>query len=423
MGGREHRDIANGVIADAERAVATLAGRQTDREIRLKKLNDLFVVVEQRYKGMQDDLHDRDEQIRRLEETNDLLLTALQTLTAQVQENVGALELSDSELNVAIARSETLVAETFGTGGNANPTQPPETPPRVEPLEDLETEIDTDAGADADVDTDVDADADTDVDADASADVTPVHDAGSDTGAPDAEAPDAEAPDVEAPDAEAPADTEDLVFEEDPLETASGTDAGADGDSDDVFELDPLEETADGPGEDDLTLVNAEDVETPLLAWSDTWAVGAPDMDQDHRVLVNLVNQLPQAFKAPESGWIVGSVLNSLWDYTEYHFGREEALLRAANFPGAAEHTGRHGELKQQLREWLDQYQQDPESVDAGALMTFLKGWLMNHILGEDMRYRPYVENNPDAQAVAAAITVDPQLLDSVESVCAVGSD
>ena len=45
----------------------------------------------------------------------------------------------------------------------------------------------------------------------------------------------------------------------------------------------------------------------------------------------------------------------------------------------------------------------------------------MNHVLGEDMRYKPYVENNPDAQSVAAAIKPDPTLLASVNEVTAEG--
>jgi len=86
-------------------------------------------------------------------------------------------------------------------------------------------------------------------------------------------------------------------------------------------------------------------------------------------------------------------------------------LQKAANFPGAEDHASRHQELKGQVREWLDRYQADPGGMNGPALLAFLKGWLTNHILGEDMRYKPYVQNNPDAQAVAAAIKVDPDLV------------
>ncbi|KAA5607036.1 bacteriohemerythrin [Roseospira marina] len=415
MGGRDHQDIAMGVIADAERAVADLSGRQTDRDHRIQKLNDLFVVVEQRYQAMREDLRDRDARIEALEETNDLLIAAIQGMTARIQASSDALDQSDSGLTDALARSETLVSEAFGTGGNANPTQPPETPPHPdeagdesEPfvLEDLE---DGEDGEDSE-------------DSGASATLDATLDATDDDGG---DGPLAMAGTMEDP-ADADGAGDDLVFEESPL---PGDDLQADAEEEEVgsvgdgLDADP---GADDVDEDpaDLALVSDDDGEEPvtsddeadpLVPWTETWSVGAAAIDEDHRVMAALINRLPDAFREPESDWVVGHILNTLWEFTDFHFGREEALLRAANFPGAADHAGRHADLKQQLRTWLDQYQKDPDSVDAETLQTFLKSWLMNHILGEDMRYKPYVEKNTDAQALAEAMPVPPEVRGSLE--------
>jgi hemerythrin-like metal-binding protein len=391
MGGQDHNesDIANGVIAAAQEAVSSLDGHQSRRQAHLHKLNELFTVVEQRYTAMLQDLHQKDQRIESLERTNEQLVATLRTLTDRIQDSVHAMESGDVDLTTAINRSEALVSTAFGTGGNANPTQPPDTPPAPEP----------------DADPDVDAGTDT------------VEDH-------DGEIEDLEVVDPVEPDTVAAAsDVDDLVFEEALSDTAPpvpeetvALDPGPDGDTDGNEDADlgvigeEAEETeaeASGGTEDD----------TPLLTWTERWSVGVPEMDKDHRILINLINQLTHAFSAPESNWVVGSVLNSLWDYVAYHFNREEALLRAANFPGAAEHAGRHVSLKTQVREWLDSYQTDPDSVDPHELQISLRGWLMNHILGEDMRYRPYVEHNTDAQAIAASMTVDPELLESLRDV------
>lgn len=129
MGEHEHKEIASGVIAAAEAAIQTLGGSHDRRQEHLAKLSELFSVVESRYSAMQQDLRERDARIAALEEINTDLMGALRTLTDRIQESTAALDAGDSSLESAIARSEALVSEAFGTGGNANPTLPPDTPP------------------------------------------------------------------------------------------------------------------------------------------------------------------------------------------------------------------------------------------------------------------------------------------------------
>jgi hemerythrin-like metal-binding protein len=437
------KDIATGVIAAAEDAVASLGNGQGQRANHLRTLTDLFVVVEQRYHAMHDDLQDRDARIQALEETNELLIKAITSLTQRLHENAHGLNETDTDLARVVERSEALVSSAFGSGGNANPTRAPDAPPYEEvddgPLEDLEWDADSVDGDGREPDGEPEAvSADEDAgDAVTAADTT-------DTAAP----PDTDEESTDDPDILV---SDDLVFEEAPTPEPDGDTVASDDDivsldvpepsdsltdTDLVLEDDDASTDGDGDGDtlgsdaDEGTGDGAEEVPTPdedlpdsaetePLAWSDAWSVGAPDMDGDHRILVNLINTLPQALHTSESDWIVGSVLNSLWDYACYHFDREEALLRAANFPGSEDHAARHDVLKAQARDWLERYQADPESVSARALLVFLKGWLMNHVLGEDMRYKPYVENNPDAQSVAAAMKPDPTLLASVDEVTA----
>lgn len=436
------KDIATGVIAAAEDAVASLGNGQGQRADHLRTLTDLFVVVEQRYHAMRDDLQDRDARIQALEETNELLITAIKSLTQRLHENAQGLNETDTDLARVVERSEALVASAFGSGGNANPTRAPDALPYEEaedgPLEDLEWDAEplngdggpatesatesntvsiddeaghpvtagdtTDTAAPMEMDEDQTDDPDILVSDDLVFEEAPTPDSDDDPSASDDDVVSLEVPEP----SDSQSDT-DLVLEDDDALPDGGT-----------LAPDADEETGDGTDEapaldEDLS----GSAETEPLVWSDAWSVGAPDMDSDHRILLNLINTLPQALNSSESDWIVGSVLNSLWDYACYHFDREEALLRAANFPGSEDHAARHEVLKAQARDWLERYQADPESVSARALLVFLKGWLMNHVLGEDMRYKPYVENNPDAQSVAAAMKPDPTLLASVDEVTA----
>lgn len=441
---KDHRDAAQAVIAEAEKAVAQLRGTQDARADRLLKLHELFTVVEQRYQAQQQDLAERDEHIRVLTEANEDLTRALRALADAANRTADHLDEGDNDLLRAVERSETLVARAFGTGGNANPTQSPDAPPASDALD---QSFVTDESGEA---TDSDRLLDTDFDVVGGGLVEPdARDEGLEDLIEDLEmGRDGEvcgaggvvdaAIETESENwigvADKGADDDVLAFEDDNPEASGPEASGDDGDGAERSPGDGIgsEETReavedghdgdadaavpadlDGPGGDGAD--EAGETEEPLIRWSESWSVGAPEMDRDHRILINLINQLPAALsKAPERGWIVGSVMNSLWDYTEYHFDREEALQKAANFPGAEDHASRHQELKRQVRDWLDRYQADPEAMDGPALLAFLKGWLTNHILGEDMRYKPYVQNNPDAQAVAAAIKVDPDLIEDL---------
>jgi len=491
MVARDQRDVAQSVIAEAEKAVAELGGAHDARADRLAKLHELFTVVEQRYLAQQQDLADRDEHIRVLSEVNDQLTTALRSLAETAHQTARGLGDSDTDLARAVERSESLVAQAFGTGGNANPTQAPDAVPLPDDLDlDLSETADVDLGEGdegdeglMDLDVDVveggaflsgDEDGDDGFDGGGDGDDVDDGDVSSDGGDAEEsgdldaltddlelEAGDGEAAltsdmsdEIGAGDDAGTADEDDvLTFEDDvpgdsdSLQMSEGAAPADVADSDeDTPAATADDSTADDPARDDTRLDDtppddaarddagagdgddqAETVgpaqetgparkgDDPLIAWCDSWSVGAPEMDRDHRILINLVNKLPAALdEAEESGWGVGGVLNCLWDYTEYHFNREEALLKAANFPGAEDHGQRHSELKAQVRDWLDRYQADPDAIDGPTLVTFLKSWLMNHILGEDMRYKPYVQNNPDAQAVAAAIAVDPDLIEDL---------
>ena len=69
------------------------------------------------------------------------------------------------------------------------------------------------------------------------------------------------------------------------------------------------------------------------LVWSDAWSVGAPDMDGDHRILVNLINTLPQAVTYPRKRLDRGQRAQQPVGLRLLSLRAREALLRAAQFP------------------------------------------------------------------------------------------
>jgi hemerythrin len=130
----------------------------------------------------------------------------------------------------------------------------------------------------------------------------------------------------------------------------------------------------------------------PLITWQDGYSVGVPQIDDDHKLLVSLINQLDDAIRGGQGHDVVGSVLTVLEEYTHGHFGREELLMAKAGYSDLPAHHREHEKLTAQVRDIAGRYHRGDRAALDGAVLEFLKTWLTGHILGVDMKYAPYLD-------------------------------
>lgn len=143
---------------------------------------------------------------------------------------------------------------------------------------------------------------------------------------------------------------------------------------------------------------------TRTIAWGRDLEIGIPVIDADHKVLVSLLNQVFDTVGDNEEKATLGSVLNSLVEYTEYHFLREERLQEVAGYPGLDDHRAQHRILAGQVMDIRSRFQEDPDSVHGAEVLDFLRTWLVDHIKGHDFAYRDACLANDAAQKAAASI-------------------
>lgn len=129
-----------------------------------------------------------------------------------------------------------------------------------------------------------------------------------------------------------------------------------------------------------------------LLAWSEAYGVGNATLDSDHRILINLLNQLHDATETGQSREVVGTVINVLAEYTQHHFRREETMMAASGYPELASHQTLHHNLEARVCDIRDRWNAGERSVLDEEVLTLLKKWLTDHILGADKSYRPWIE-------------------------------
>jgi hemerythrin len=126
-----------------------------------------------------------------------------------------------------------------------------------------------------------------------------------------------------------------------------------------------------------------------LVEWTEDLSVGIEEIDEQHRVLVGLVNRLYQGIIHQSSTALLQEVLNELIQYTVVHFAVEESLMRIFDYPHYEEHKRAHQELTKQVIDLQMKFKAGKATISM-ELLTFLRKWLTNHIMGDDKKYAPY---------------------------------
>lgn len=125
---------------------------------------------------------------------------------------------------------------------------------------------------------------------------------------------------------------------------------------------------------------------TRYITWSPAMSVGDPDLDADHRQLIDIVNRLWMA-NGMGNRQIIEFVIDDLVHYTEFHFEREERMLEEVNFADRARHSKIHRSIRRRLEDFRWEYFQGIRQDVRSGLLEFVTAWLNKHILEEDMRY------------------------------------
>jgi hemerythrin len=121
-----------------------------------------------------------------------------------------------------------------------------------------------------------------------------------------------------------------------------------------------------------------------LVSWTPDLSLGIEVIDQQHKRIVDYINQLHDAglHKDRES---VRRVIEDLVDYTLSHFGFEEALMAEAGYRFLAPHKKVHELFVRRVDEYRQRFEQGEEV--ATELQGILVKWLMKHIKHEDKDY------------------------------------
>jgi hemerythrin len=123
------------------------------------------------------------------------------------------------------------------------------------------------------------------------------------------------------------------------------------------------------------------------IIWDSAFSVGNTEIDVQHKALFALASSLESDLDQDQ----IRLVILELHRFMMHHFESEENFMEEMAYPDIDEHKQQHNQLVNKLKQ-LDQLDLMSDGPIL-ALRKFLREWLSDHILYEDMRYANYFRN------------------------------
>lgn len=123
-----------------------------------------------------------------------------------------------------------------------------------------------------------------------------------------------------------------------------------------------------------------------LLVWRKEFETGIPDVDHEHRELVELINRLHGALEAGADKEKVAEFLGEVFAKISAHFALEETIMRKHRYDEYNEHKADHEKLLDELRDIMDAQAADAYFDYREALAGAVRDWFVDHFKTKDAR-------------------------------------
>ncbi|MEG2046356.1 MAG: bacteriohemerythrin [Comamonas sp.] len=143
--------------------------------------------------------------------------------------------------------------------------------------------------------------------------------------------------------------------------------------------------------------------------WADDMVIDGGPIDADHRLLVDLVNELHTATKEGEGRAVVESILHRVIESTQEHLRNEESIMAQMGFPDLENHKIGHNHFMDQLWD-LEKKMQAGSITVASQLSAVLRDWLSLHIRRNDKELLRFQRRKARDQGRVAATAKAPLL-------------
>ena len=121
------------------------------------------------------------------------------------------------------------------------------------------------------------------------------------------------------------------------------------------------------------------------MQWKPEYSVGVESMDDEHREMIDLINDIYDKLGSSPDTDQVEQFLGDIFSTISMHFAMEERLLSKINYSEYQAHKHDHEELLDQIRDLMDDFAADTSS-GAVKLEQSLSDWFAGHFSTFDAR-------------------------------------
>jgi hemerythrin len=125
------------------------------------------------------------------------------------------------------------------------------------------------------------------------------------------------------------------------------------------------------------------------LAWTEDLLTGNAQIDEQHKRIFQILENLIEAIACRKGREEVGRVLATLSVFVMAHFRLEEALMAEAGFPGLAGHRSAHEAVRVKVETMVDRFHHG--DLEPQELVSFLEWWLEDHVEREDQPFSAFL--------------------------------
>ena len=125
------------------------------------------------------------------------------------------------------------------------------------------------------------------------------------------------------------------------------------------------------------------------LQWDDSLSVNYPKIDQQHKDLFALVNQLVDAFEQRVEDVPIKKLVEKLTNYFFTHFRTEERVLEEFEYPDIDQHRHQHLKFTRKVMNYRRNIEAGEMSI-LPEMIDFLVSWVVNHTSSVDMKYSSF---------------------------------
>lgn len=122
-----------------------------------------------------------------------------------------------------------------------------------------------------------------------------------------------------------------------------------------------------------------------LLQWKSEYSVGIASMDDEHREMIDLINDVYAKLGTSSDPDAIEDCLENIFNTISLHFALEERIMRENSYFEYEEHKEDHEDLLDEIRDLMDEF---IANQDAGGrlLKKRLSDWFARHFATFDAR-------------------------------------